>query len=271
MSLNPRRGFLRIPESEQLETTTEWPLPNYAGKEQAAKDTAYNYDPSWMPEAHVDEVDAPLVLTEEQIELIKQGAYNEGLGQGQEAGFAQGFEQGKSEGFEAGKEEGTTAGLAEGLAAGEQQIESQVQQFLAMADQFSEPMALLNSQVERQLIDMVLALTREVVHVEVQTNPQFILDTFRESIETLPANERDIQVFLNPDDLNQVVNAYGEEAIALKSWTLNAEPSLNQGDIKITAGNSSVNYLIADRIKSVLQKFCGVNRHQEQQPADSQR
>jgi flagellar assembly protein FliH len=268
MSVNPRRGFLRIPESEQQETTAEWDLPNYAGAEQEAKETAYNYDPGWMPEAHADEFEQPMVLTEEQIELIKQGAYNEGLGQGQEAGFAQGFEQGKNEGFTEGKSEGHTAGLAEGLAAGTQQIDDQVKQLVMMVDQFSEPMALLNSQVERQLIDMVLALTREVIHVEVQTNPQLILDTFRESVETLPVNERDIQIFLHPTDVEQITTAYGEEAIAQKTWTLHAEPSLNQGDIKISAGNSSVNYLIEERIKTVLQKFCGVNRHQEQQSTD---
>ncbi|GAL30790.1 flagellar assembly protein FliH [Vibrio variabilis] len=37
------------------------------------------------------------MLTEEQIEQIKQGAYQEGLFQGQEAGFKQGYDKGKEE------------------------------------------------------------------------------------------------------------------------------------------------------------------------------
>ncbi|GAL14747.1 flagellar assembly protein FliH [Vibrio astriarenae] len=44
----------------------------------------------------------------------------------------------------------------------------------------------MNAQVEKQLVDMVLTIAREVVHVEVQTNPQVILDTIKESVDVLP-------------------------------------------------------------------------------------
>lgn len=57
---------------------------------------------------------------------------------------------------------------------------------MALANQFAQPLDLLNAQVEKQLVDMVLALTKEVVHVEVQTNPQVILDTVKASVEALP-------------------------------------------------------------------------------------
>ncbi|NMS31933.1 FliH/SctL family protein, partial [Vibrio parahaemolyticus] len=42
-----------------------------------------------------------------------------------------------------------------------------------------------------------------------------------------------------------------------------AEPSLNRGDVQIEAGESSINYRMEERVKSVLHSFCGANRHQE--------
>jgi flagellar assembly protein FliH len=40
------------------------------------------------------------------------------------------------------------------------------------------------------------------------------------------------------------------------------EPALNRGDVQIEAGESSVNYRMEERIRNVIQSFCGVNRHQ---------
>lgn len=262
MSISNKRGFIRITDESELQTANIWESPDYTDPARPARETAFNYDPSWAPTEPEEEEPEEFVLTEEIIEQIKQGAYNEGFKEGQEAGYQEGLDKGQADGFEAGKPEGYQVGFDEGIAAGQIEIQERIQHLIAMADQFAEPLALLDSQVEKQLIDMVLALTKEVVHVEVKTNPQVILDTVRESVETLPVTEREINISLSPEDHQRVIDAYGEEALAQKQWTLTAEPSMNLGDINIHASNSKVNYLLEERIKSVLSKFCGVNRHQ---------
>ncbi|GAL14746.1 flagellar assembly protein FliH [Vibrio astriarenae] len=47
-----------------------------------------------------------------------------------------------------------------------------------------------------------------------------------------------------------------------RNWTLVSEPALSRGDVEISAGESSVNYRMEERVRSVMQKFCAVNRHQ---------
>ncbi|OEF19778.1 flagellar assembly protein FliH [Aliivibrio logei] len=265
MSLSKKRGFIRITDESELQKTNIWQSPDYSDPANPARETALNYDPSWTPSLPKEEVAEEFVLTDEIIEQIKQGAYNEGKLEGQEFGYKEGLEKGQAEGFETGKPEGYQVGYDEGIAAGQAEIQARIQQLIEMADKFSEPLALLDSQVEKQLIDMVLALTKEVTHVEVKTNPQIILDTVREAVETLPVTEREIKISLNPEDHQRVVEAYGEEALAQKQWTLSIEPSMNLGDINIQAFDSKVNYLLEERIKTVLTKFCGVNRHQGNQ------
>jgi flagellar assembly protein FliH len=258
-----KRGFLRLEDESQIEKPERWGMPDYTSQtHKQAKETAMNYDPSWMPLPEPTQEEAPLELTEEQIELIKQGAYQEGLHQGQEAGFKQGYEKGKEQGHQEGHQEGLEAGKVEGVAAGQEFIQQQVQTFIGLANQFAQPLELMNAQVEKQLVDMVLTLVKEVVHVEVQTNPQVILDTIKQSVESLPISGHAITLKLHPDDVEIIRSAYGEQELEFRNWTLMAEPALNRGDVQIEAGESSVNYRMEERIRSVIQSFCGVNRHQ---------
>ncbi|MGD8173334.1 flagellar assembly protein FliH [Vibrio sp. TRT 21S02] len=264
MSGERKRGFLRLSDDEIVEQQpTRWGLPDY-GKEihQQAKETALNYDPSWMPDFEEPVEEVPTELTEEEIELIKQQAYQEGLHQGQEAGFKQGYDKGKEQGYSEGHQEGLEAGKLEGVAAGQEFIQQQVETFVGLANQFAQPLELMNAQVEKQLVEMVLTLVKEVVHVEVQTNPQIILDTIKESVESLPISGHAITLKLHPDDVEIIRSAYGEKELDFRNWTLLSEPALNRGDVQIEAGESSVNYRMEDRIRSVIQTFCGVNRHQ---------
>ncbi len=259
-----KRGFLRIENDAAVEQPKKWGLPDYGLEtHKQAKETALNYDPSWTPVFDEPDADEPIELTEEQIELIKQQAYQEGLHQGQEAGFKQGYDKGKEQGFEQGHQEGLNAGKIEGVAAGQEFIQEQVQTFINLANQFAQPLELMNAQVEKQLVDMVLTLVKEVVHVEVQTNPQFILDTIKQSVEVLPIAGHAITLKLHPDDVEIIRSSYGEEELNFRNWTLHSEPALNRGDVEIEAGESSVNYKVEDRIRSVIQSFCGVNRHHQ--------
>ncbi|SHO55857.1 flagellar assembly protein FliH [Vibrio quintilis] len=257
-----KRGFLRPGKDDDIADAKRWGLPDY-GQDVAtgAKETALNYDPGWIPEKSAPADEGPVELTEEEIELIRQGAYQEGLHQGQEAGFKQGYEKGKAEGLEAGHAEGFSQGQSEGLEAGQGIIREHAEHLMNLANQFSQPLALMNSQVERQLVDMVLGLVKEVVHVEVQINPQIILDTIKACVESLPIAGHDITLKLNPEDAGIIRDAYGDEALEMRHWTLVTEPSLNRGDVEIEAGESGVTYRMEERLRTVLQNFSGKNRH----------
>ncbi|RSD31252.1 flagellar assembly protein FliH [Vibrio pectenicida] len=263
MSEERKRGYLRIEDGDLAHKTELWGMPDYSSDTRTqAKDTAMNYDPSWMPVLPEPQQEAPKELTEEEIEQIKQQAYENGLLQGQEAGFTQGHEKGKEQGHSEGHQQGFEAGKVEGVEAGQDLIQQQISTFVSLANQFAQPLELLNVQVEKQIVDMVLMLVKEVVHVEVQTNPQVILDTVKQSVESLPISGHSITLKLHPDDVDTVRSSYGERELEFRNWLLVPEPALNRGDLQIEAGESSVNYRLEDRIRSVLQSFCGANHHQ---------
>lgn len=263
MNKERQRGFFRPDEEQQVETATSWHLLNEELSAQSQiKSTAFNYDPRQPAHDVIDECEEPIELTEEQVEQIKHDAYQDGLMQGKEAGFKQGYEKGKQEGYTAGYEEGVSAGYTDGLAKSDKFIQQQVAHFMQLVDKFSIPLNMMDQQLEKQLIDMVLMLVKEVVHVEVQINPQVILDTVKCCVESLPVTGYDISIKLHPDDYDIITNTYQPQELELRQWRLIAEPALNRGDVEIAAHDSSVNYRLDERIRSVIHEFCLANRYQ---------
>ena len=64
-------------------------------------------------------------ITAEEVEAIRQAAWEEGLAEGRAAGFAKGLEEGKLEGLQQGHQAGLEQGREEGLAMGRDQVEQE--------------------------------------------------------------------------------------------------------------------------------------------------
>ncbi|MCW8328181.1 flagellar assembly protein FliH [Photobacterium sp. SDRW27] len=262
MSIERRRGFLRVAE-HQAQELERWAYPEYANEHDAPVDNAINYDPQWQPELlEEEEEQGPPPLTAADLEDIRHSAYEEGLAEGRAAGHAEGFEAGKAEGLETGQQEGLQQGLEQGLEQGQAQICEHVGHLTQLIEKLATPLQQVDSEVESQVVNLVTSLTRELIRVEVQTNPQFILNTIREVVGALPIAGRQTQLSLHPDDLALVKEAYGEENLAERQWTLQAEPALNRGDLQVQSGDSSVDYFVEDRIRNLLQQFNGANSQQ---------
>lgn len=260
MSIDRRRGFLRVSD-HQAQELERWAYPDYADEPQGPSDNALNYDPQWPPEPEEEaEEQGPPPLTAADLEEIRHSAYEEGLAEGREAGHAEGLQAGHEAGLEAGRQEGLEQGLAQGMEQGQAQITEQVTHLTALIEKLATPLQQVDAEVENQMVSLVTSLTRELIRIEVQTNPQVILNTIREVMAALPITGQQTQLNLHPDDLAVVKDAYGEENLSERQWTLQAEPSLTRGDLQVVAGNSSIDYLLEDRIRHLLQQFQGANR-----------
>src|SRR5690606_37674634 len=129
----------------------------------------------------------------------------EGLKQGHEEGFAKGLEEGRASGHEQGFE----AGKEEGIAA-QNEVTAAWQQLLNHA---YGPLEIVDAQVEQQLLDMVLELSRAICLHEVKQSTDSIRQAIQQGIDTLPLTEQKIFIKLHPDDLERVRDAFGVEYI----------------------------------------------------------
>ncbi|CAH0534111.1 hypothetical protein VST7929_02012 [Vibrio stylophorae] len=259
--MNPRRGYLRV--SEQLSDELErWQLPNYEQSEHGPRETAFNYDPQWQDFDEPLDEPAPAPLTAEDLESIRQSAYEEGFQEGITQGHAQGFEQGQQEGHAQGLEQGQSEGHAQGLAAAQGEIETHLAALSSVMEQMAMPLAAFDHDAEACVVSVAMSLAKELFRVELSTNPQILHQTVKEAIASLPMQKQQITIALSEADLALMQQTYDAKTLAQKQWQLSLDPSLNRGDVLVQAGDSTVDYNMDQRIADLMQRFIGANQLQ---------
>lgn len=194
-------------------------------------------------------------LTADDIEQIRQAAFDEGISQGKEEGFGQGYNEGREQGYQDGLQQGQAEGKKLGLSEGEQLIREQLAQLRALIDQLQQPLQKVDAEVEQSLLNLSLQMAQAVLGVEVKTNPQCILTTLREAVDALPYQAEKLVIKLHPDDVAVILQHYSSEEIAQRSWQIRNEPALERGDCRVESTESSVDRTLKTRLQSSLEHF----------------
>ncbi len=239
-----------------------WILPELDDSEtnETEETTLFGKPATWYNSEHAIKEDepveeAPQPLTLDDIEAIRQSAYEDGFTEGKEAGFTQGLDEGKTEGLKDGLQQGLEQGIKDGLTEGQVQIDKQVTEWQSLIERLHRPLEKLDDNVEYQLIHLATSLAEQITRCEVQSNPQIILQALKQAVEALPVSEQTLRILLHPDDLKFVQHAYSEEVCLKRGWDLQAEPVLARGDCQIHTQTSSVDYAFSTRIEQVLKHF----------------
>lgn len=247
--------------SDDIDT---WSLPDVKPRvDDDGKTNALGKSRQWRYEPPEEtEVAEPVPLTAEEIEEIRQAAYEEGFSQGKEEGFANGFDEGKTaghqEGLTTGHEEGVTAGLAEGKETSDQQLAA----MQSLIDQLHQPLANVEKNVEAQLLQLVVQLTQAVTTHEAKTNPDILLSAISAGIKALPGQDTQTQILLNPQDIKLVEQQFGVGHIEQQGWRLLAAPQLPVGSCQIENSTSNIDLNIKSRLNEVLESFLQEALHQ---------
>jgi flagellar assembly protein FliH len=187
-----------------------------------------------------------------QIEEIRADAENEGFEQGKQEGLKQGLEQGRLDGLAQGHEEGFTQGQEQGYEAGMVKANQLAEQLSSLITQFQQPLAILDAEVESEVLAMTLALAKAVVQQELKMHPEHIAATIRQGVDALPIKEQRVKLRLHPDDVALVMSLYGESQLSKNDWHLESDPSLSVGDVFIDSTRSNVDLRLSQRILQVF-------------------
>ena len=251
--------------SIKTEKVDTWSVPNVQPDiaENDGKTNALGKSRNWRYEPPEEtEVSEPVPLTAQDIEEIRQAAFDEGFTEGKEEGFAKGFEEGKAsghqEGLTSGHEEGVTQGLAEGKETSEQQIAA----MQTLLEQLHQPLLNVEKNVEAQLLQLVVQLTQAVTKHEAKTNPDILLSAIAEGIKALPGQEPQTQILLNPQDIKLVEQQFGATHIQEQGWRLLAAPQLSPGSCQIENSTSNIDLSVKSRLNEVLESFLQEALHQ---------
>ncbi|MGL4249914.1 MAG: flagellar assembly protein FliH [Aeromonas sp.] len=256
---NKLRGYVR-PDGDEVQVETwGWPEMEVEGGEDAPTN-ALGLAPDWyqqeeeMPEPEPAREPSPSI-TAEELEAIRQAAWEEGMAEGREAGFAKGLEEGKLEGLQQGHTTGLEQGREEGLAMGRELVEQEVARWQGLATRLANPLNELDLAVEQQLVSLVMQLARALIRHEAETSPRILLAALKEGLTLLPAAEQGVTLMLHPDDIARIEQSFGADECARRHWRLQSEPALSPGDLQLATELSSIDLTLAGRIDQLLRNF----------------
>lgn len=245
--------------NEQFNDATTWDLPSVDDviSQDSSKTNALNRPSTWKYESPEieEEVDEIEPMTAQDIETIRQAAYEEGFKLGQREGHDKGYDEGLESGRNKGIEEGSEQGLASAQAQITDSINTLTTQWQDIVSAFSNPLEQVNSELEKELMILAMKLAEAVIGVEVTQREDILLQAISEGIKVLPIEDKVYQFQMHPQDIALVVEHFGQDTIIQNNWKLIESPSIKQGGCEINTENNSVDVSIERRSKDIFSKF----------------
>lgn len=179
----------------------------------------------------IDGTDGPGYLTAGQLQEVQKSAYDEAWRQGH----------------------------AEGIAAGEQEIAARAERYDELLRALSKPFDDLDDTVETQLVELSIALVKQLFRREIKIEPGHVIGAVREAIQALPIASRSVQVHLHPDDASLVRDSLAP-ADAQPAWGIVEDPLIARGGCKVTTENSQIDATAEARLHAVISHTLGDER-----------
>jgi flagellar assembly protein FliH len=151
-------------------------------------------------------------------------------------------------------------GLAEGRAAGRAEIRAQVERLSGMFYDLARPFEVLDTEVERELLTLAMALARQIVRRELKTDPTQIIGIIREAIAALPVAAREVRVHLHPEDA-AVVRDNLAPTENERAWMIVEDPVMARGGCQINTSTSRIDARLETRLAAILSELLGTERH----------
>jgi flagellar assembly protein FliH len=151
-------------------------------------------------------------------------------------------------------------GHAEGVAAGEKAVMERTQRLDLLLKALARPFDQLDDMVEKQLVELAMAVVRQLFRREIRVEPSHIIGVVREAIQLLPVASRNVQLHLHPDDAALVRHslspAEGEPA-----WRIVEDPLITKGGCSVTTDNSQIDATAEARLQAVINSVAGDERN----------
>lgn len=157
-------------------------------------------------------------------------------------------------------QEGFDQGHKEGLEAAQKEIAAQTQRLNQIIRALAEPLQAADQQVEQELISLAMAVARQIIRRELQTEPEQIVAVVREAMAELPSSARNIRIFLHPDDAVLVREALNTEEAETAPWKIVEELALTRGGCRVESDTSTVEASLEKRLNTILAELMGGSR-----------
>ncbi|SKA98733.1 flagellar assembly protein FliH [Pseudomonas extremaustralis] len=219
-----------------------WSLPSFDPHVPEPEPEPVEEPPVEMEEVPLEDVQ-PLTL--EELESIRQEAYNEGLVAGEKDGF-------RSATLKVRQEAEVALGVK--LASLERLMGS-----------LFDPIAEQDAQLEKTMVGLVEHIARQVIQRELVLDSSQIESVMREALKLLPLGVGNVRLYINPQDFEQVkaLRERHEE-----TWRIVEDAALQPGGCRVETEYSRIDATVETRISQIMAKLLDQLHEQVLNPAE---
>jgi len=247
----PKEAPSELIRAQDISVIDRWALPSFDPHVEAAGiDPASEAGAAEAESAEAGPVESEDValedvkpLTLDELEAIRQDAYNEGFSTGEKDGYHSGQLKARQE---------ADSALAGKLLAVEQ-----------LMQQLFEPIAEQDQQLEVALVNLVSHMAREVIQRELSSDSSQIRQVLREALKLLPMGAGNVRIQLNPQDF-EMVRALRERHE--ESWRIVEDDTLLPGGCRVETEHSRIDASIETRLAQALKQLFEQQREQATHP-----
>ncbi len=222
---------------EQLSAWARWQLPNMDADVPERSNAlnarlAAKHGAGQLPEPEPEPEIKPPTL--EEIEAIRQAAYDEG----------------KAEGLEVGK----TEGYSEGFKRGESDVKAAVTRVGQIARVLLEPIPAEDNALEAAILQLVQNICRRVIQRELKLDASGLVKVVNTALECLNPGAQRIRIHLNPDDCELITRHLQAKGDLEGGWRVVPHATITPGGCIIETDNSLIDARAEKRLAAVIQQ-----------------
>jgi flagellar assembly protein FliH len=220
-----------------------WTLPSFDPYVEVPEPEPVIEEPLESEEVPLEEVQ-PMTL--EELESIRQDAYNEGFAIGEKEGFHSTQLKVRQE--------------------AEVALTAKLESLEQLMTHLLEPIADQDAQIEKSMIQLVEHIARQVIQRELKTDSSQIGTVLRDALKLLPMGASNVRILVNPQDFAQVKALRDRHE---ESWRILEDDTLAAGGCRVETEHSRIDASVETRISVAIAKMFDQLHEQALHPAAS--
>lgn len=185
-----------------------------------------------------------------------QAALAEGFQEGQEKGYQEGYREGYDSGLQSGRNDGRAEGRRDGISEGRREalagFEALAKPVDALVESLQQLQADYQSALRKEVVELVAKVARQVIRCELALQPTQLLTLVDEALAAMPRTRGDIEVYLNPEDMQRIAELDPERAAR---WTLVPDAHLEPGECRVKAGEHEADAGCRQRLAACIKQI----------------
>jgi len=170
-------------------------------------------------------------------------------------------DQARQAGYEEGLANGHADGLAKGLAQGQAEMRRLNAQIEGILDNFTRPLARLESEVASALGELAVRIAGHLVGRAYVSEPDLLAALVAQALDAVGSTAREVEVRLHPDDLAVFASGLSSgqpvprALLSLPEGArLTPDPALSRGDLRVHTESVRLDGSLQARLEQALEQ-----------------